>query len=139
MLRFLINTQTGKPAVPARPPKALPPTKQKPIEAAPKRKPEDAEERPRKKKRVFVSGCFDLLHSGHVAFFKEAAALGELRAGYLSRGAETRQLHIELARMQGDLRAGDLPARTYGQGGGQPPRWWWGMRSCASLVYRAKR
>ena len=50
MLRFLINTQTGKPAVPARPPKALPPTKQKPFEAAPKRKPTDAEERPRKKK-----------------------------------------------------------------------------------------
>ena len=27
---------------------------------------------------VLVSGCFDLLHSGHVAFFKEAASLGEL-------------------------------------------------------------
>ena len=32
--------------------------------------------RRRRNKRVFVSGCFDLLHSGHVAFFKEAAALG---------------------------------------------------------------
>ena len=29
-------------------------------------------------KRVFVSGCFDLLHSGHVAFFQEAAQYGDL-------------------------------------------------------------
>ena len=27
---------------------------------------------------VLVSGCFDLLHSGHVAFLEEAAALGQL-------------------------------------------------------------
>ena len=26
-------------------------------------------------KKIFVSGCFDMLHSGHVAFFEEAAAL----------------------------------------------------------------
>ena len=30
------------------------------------------------KKVVLVSGCFDLLHSGHVQFFREAAELGEL-------------------------------------------------------------
>ncbi len=30
---------------------------------------------------VFVSGCFDLLHSGHVAFFREAAAFGDLHVG----------------------------------------------------------
>jgi len=29
-------------------------------------------------KKVFVSGCFDLLHSGHIAFFQEAAAYGDL-------------------------------------------------------------
>jgi cytidyltransferase-like protein len=29
-------------------------------------------------KKVFVSGCFDLLHSGHVAFFQEAATYGDL-------------------------------------------------------------
>ncbi len=29
-------------------------------------------------KKVFVSGCFDMLHSGHVAFFKDAASYGEL-------------------------------------------------------------
>lgn len=32
-------------------------------------------------KKVFVSGCYDLLHSGHVAFFKEAAVLGDLYVG----------------------------------------------------------
>jgi len=32
-------------------------------------------------KKVFVSGCFDLLHSGHVMFLHEAAALGELYVG----------------------------------------------------------
>jgi cytidyltransferase-like protein len=34
-----------------------------------------------KKKRVFVSGCYDLLHSGHVAFFKEASKYGDLYVG----------------------------------------------------------
>lgn len=29
-------------------------------------------------KKVVVSGCFDLLHSGHVSFLKEAAAFGDL-------------------------------------------------------------
>ena len=29
-------------------------------------------------KKVFVSGCYDLLHSGHVAFFQEAASYGDL-------------------------------------------------------------
>ncbi len=30
------------------------------------------------RKSVFVSGCFDLLHSGHVEFFQRAAAFGDL-------------------------------------------------------------
>ena len=34
-----------------------------------------------KKKRVFVSGCFDMLHSGHVAFLKEASVYGEVYIG----------------------------------------------------------
>lgn len=34
-----------------------------------------------KRPRVFVSGCFDMLHSGHVAFFKEAAGYGDLYVG----------------------------------------------------------
>ncbi len=29
-------------------------------------------------KKVFVTGCFDLLHSGHVAFLKEASQFGDL-------------------------------------------------------------
>jgi cytidyltransferase-like protein len=36
-------------------------------------------------KKVFVSGCFDMLHSGHVAFFKEAASYGDL---YVALGAD---------------------------------------------------
>lgn len=32
-------------------------------------------------KKVFVSGCYDMLHSGHVAFFEEAATYGELYVG----------------------------------------------------------
>src|SRR5262245_9454722 len=27
--------------------------------------------------RVFVSGCYDILHAGHVQFFREARALGD--------------------------------------------------------------
>ncbi len=34
-----------------------------------------------KKKKVFVSGCFDLLHSGHIAFFEEAATHGDVYVG----------------------------------------------------------
>lgn len=34
-----------------------------------------------KRKKVFVSGCYDMLHSGHVAFFKEASKYGDLYVG----------------------------------------------------------
>ena len=34
-----------------------------------------------KKKRVFVSGCFDMLHSGHIAFLQEASEYGDLYIG----------------------------------------------------------
>ena len=36
-------------------------------------------------KKVFVSGCFDLLHSGHIEFFQEAAAFGDL---YVALGSD---------------------------------------------------
>ena len=36
-------------------------------------------------KKVFVSGCFDLLHSGHVAFLQEAAEYGDL---YVALGSD---------------------------------------------------
>jgi len=32
-------------------------------------------------KKVFVTGCFDLLHSGHIAFLKEAATYGTVYVG----------------------------------------------------------
>ena len=35
--------------------------------------------------KVFVSGCFDLLHSGHIKFLKEAAKYGDL---YVSIGSD---------------------------------------------------
>ena len=34
-----------------------------------------------KRKKVFVSGCYDMLHSGHVAFFEEASQYGDLYVG----------------------------------------------------------
>ncbi len=37
------------------------------------------------KKKVFVSGCFDMLHSGHIAFFQAAAAYGDL---YVALGSD---------------------------------------------------
>jgi len=33
------------------------------------------------RKKVFVSGCFDMLHSGHVRFLEEAAGYGEVHVG----------------------------------------------------------
>jgi cytidyltransferase-like protein len=32
-------------------------------------------------KKVFVSGCFDILHSGHIAFLQEASRFGDLYVG----------------------------------------------------------
>ena len=39
------------------------------------------QENSRPRKKVFVSGCYDMLHSGHVAFFEEASKLGDLYVG----------------------------------------------------------
>ena len=36
-------------------------------------------------KKVFVSGCFDLLHSGHIAFLQEAAQFGDV---YVALGSD---------------------------------------------------
>ncbi len=38
----------------------------------------DALEAPSGKKKVVVTGCYDWLHSGHVRFFEEVSALGDL-------------------------------------------------------------
>jgi cytidyltransferase-like protein len=34
-----------------------------------------------KRKKVFVSGCFDMLHSGHIAFLQEASGYGDVYIG----------------------------------------------------------
>jgi len=34
-----------------------------------------------KRKKIFVTGCFDMLHSGHVAFLEEAATYGDVYVG----------------------------------------------------------
>ena len=43
-------------------------------------------------KRVFVSGCYDLLHSGHVEFFRQAATYGDL---YVGIGSDETILHYK--------------------------------------------
>ena len=43
-------------------------------------------------KKVFVSGCYDLLHSGHVEFFRQAAELGDL---YVGIGSDATVLHYK--------------------------------------------
>lgn len=42
-------------------------------------------------KKVMVSGCFDLLHAGHIAFFKTAARYGKLYV-YVGQDDNVRQL-----------------------------------------------
>ena len=43
-------------------------------------------------KKVFVSGCYDLLHSGHVEFFRQASQLGDL---YVGIGSDATILHYK--------------------------------------------
>ena len=43
-------------------------------------------------KKVFVSGCYDLLHSGHVEFFRQAAQFGDL---YVGIGSDDTILHYK--------------------------------------------
>jgi len=43
-------------------------------------------------KKVFVTGCFDMLHSGHIAFLQEAATYGDL---YVSIGADENVNHLK--------------------------------------------
>ncbi len=45
-----------------------------------------------KNKKVMVSGCFDLLHGGHVAFFKTASSFGNL---YVSIGTDENLLLLK--------------------------------------------
>lgn len=43
-------------------------------------------------KKVFVSGCYDLLHSGHVEFFRQASQYGDL---YVGIGSDETILHYK--------------------------------------------
>lgn len=43
-------------------------------------------------KKVFVSGCFDMLHSGHVEFFRQASKYGKL---YVSIGSNKNVLLLK--------------------------------------------
>ena len=43
-------------------------------------------------KKVFVSGCYDLLHSGHVEFFQQASQFGDL---YVGIGSDTTYLEYK--------------------------------------------
>lgn len=45
-----------------------------------------------KSKKVFVSGCYDLLHGGHIAFFKTASQYGDL---YVSLGRDENLLFLK--------------------------------------------
>ncbi|MDR2562818.1 MAG: adenylyltransferase/cytidyltransferase family protein [Prevotellaceae bacterium] len=63
-------------------------------------------------KKVFVSGCYDMLHSGHIAFFEEAALLGDLYVGIGSdatinklKGRRTINTEQERLYMVGALKA----------------------------------
>lgn len=58
----------------------------------------------RDRKKVFVSGCYDMLHSGHVAFFKEAAKYGDLYVGISSdatigKPKDRKTVHSKLERL----------------------------------------
>jgi cytidyltransferase-like protein len=43
-------------------------------------------------KKVFVSGCFDMLHSGHVEFFRKAASFGDV---YVAIGSDKTILDLK--------------------------------------------
>lgn len=43
-------------------------------------------------KKAFVTGCFDMLHSGHIAFLTEAAEYGDL---YVSIGSDANVHHLK--------------------------------------------
>ncbi len=45
-----------------------------------------------KEKTVMISGCYDLLHGGHIAFFKTAAAYGKL---YVAIGQDANLLQLK--------------------------------------------
>lgn len=63
-------------------------------------------------KKVFVSGCFDLLHSGHIAFFQQAAQFGDLYVA-LGSDATVYQLKGRLPVVSEDERLYSIKAIRY--------------------------
>ncbi|MBK9746423.1 MAG: adenylyltransferase/cytidyltransferase family protein [Chloroflexi bacterium] len=63
-------------------------------------------------KKVFVSGCFDLLHSGHIAFFQQAAQYGDLYVA-LGSDATVYQLKGRLPVVSEDERLYSIKAIRY--------------------------
>ena len=59
-------------------------------------------------KKVFVSGCYDLLHSGHVEFFRQAAQYGDL---YVGIGSDRTILHYKNHKTGKGVRGGPPDAR----------------------------
>ena len=61
---------------------------------------------------VFTNGCFDILHSGHVAYLEEAAALGKSLVIGVNSDASVRRLNKGSGRPINPLddRTAGLPA-----------------------------
>ena len=54
-------------------------------------------------KKVLVSGCYDLLHSGHVEFFRQASEFGDLYVGIGSDATIQEYKHIVTGEGKSDL------------------------------------
>ena len=56
--------------------------------------------------KVFVSGIFDLLHSGHIEFFKQAAKFGDL---FVAVGSDQTALDLAKGTMAWQVVHGETP------------------------------
>ena len=72
-------------------------------------------------KKVFVSGCYDLLHSGHVEFFQQASQYGDLYVGigsdatYLEyKGQDCTDKRIRYSQCRQGDGSGGLPKGSQG-------------------------
>jgi cytidyltransferase-like protein len=68
-------------------------------------------------KKVFVSGCFDLLHSGHIRFLEEAASYGDV---YVALGSDRTVAELK----------GRPPVNTHGPRDHRRQRTWGVSEAC---------